>query len=105
MVLINPRHIELEKRFQHFVKQGTSIAQESPKESQELTGFRIVLFHQILWRRRKEFALIMQKFLNNSIQMEEFETEFSLLYWKLDIVINIARSDVIKANRSIESWF
>lgn len=82
MALINPRHIELEKRSQDLAKQGKLIFWENPKEDAELNQFRIVLFHEILWRRRNEFALIMKNFVNNSIQMEKFETEFSLLYRK-----------------------
>jgi hypothetical protein len=82
MTLINPRHIELEKRSQDLAKQGKLMFRENRKEDAELNQFRIVLFHEIFWRRRNEFALIMKNFVNNSIQMEEFETEFSSLYWK-----------------------
>lgn len=82
MALINSRHIELEKRSQDLAKQGKLLFEENRKEHTELNQFRIVLFNEIFWRQRKEFALIMKDFVNNLIQMEKFETEFSLLYWK-----------------------
>jgi hypothetical protein len=95
----NSRHVELEKRSQYFAKQGKTIFRESPKEHDELNDFRIVLFHEILWRHRKESALIMEKFVNDSIDMEQFQIEFSLFYWKTDEAYETVENDLKKLER------
>jgi hypothetical protein len=95
----NNKHVKLEKRSQDLVREGKLIFKESPKEYDELTEFRIVLFDDICWRRRKQFALIMEKFVNDSIQMEQFETEFSLLYWRTDKGFKTFKNDLKKLER------
>lgn len=82
MALVNPRHIELEKYSQDLQKQGKWLFKENPEENAELMKFHIILFDEILWRHRDEFALMMENFLNGLIQTEEFETKFSLLFEK-----------------------
>lgn len=41
----------------------------------------------------------MKKFVNNSIDMEEFEKEFSLLYWKADKAFETFKTDLKKLER------
>lgn len=96
---MNNKHIKLEKRSQDLAKQGKSIFKESPKEHDELTEFRIVLFDDIFWRRRKQFALIMEKFVDDSIHMEQFETEFSLLYWRTNEAFKTFKNNLKKLER------
>jgi hypothetical protein len=88
------KYLTLEKLSQDLDKQGKSMFKESPKEYYELSGFRIILFDEILWRRRKQFAFIMEKFVNDSIYMEQFETEFSLLYWRTDKAFDTFKNDL-----------
>lgn len=72
---------------------------ESPIEHDELIECRILLFDDIFWRRRKQFALIMEKFVNDSIDMEQFETEFSLLYSRTNEAFKTFKNDLKKLER------
>jgi hypothetical protein len=74
------RHLELEKCSQNLYKQGRSLFKDDREKYEELRKYKTLLFHDIFWRRRKLFALLMEKFVNDSIKMEQFEIEFSLVY-------------------------
>lgn len=99
MVSVNPRHLELEKRSQDLLKEGKSLDKEDFNEDLELMSFRIILSDEIFWRRRREFALIMQDFVNSLIEIEEFETKFSLLYSKTNKEYQIYKNDLIKLEK------
>jgi len=91
--LMNNNHVKLEKRSQNLYKQGRSLFKEDRKEYEELRKYKTLLFHDIFWRRRKPFALIMEKFVNDSIDMEQFETEFSLFYHRTIEVYEMFQKD------------
>ena len=93
------RHLELEKRAQYFAKQGKNIFWKSLKEYDELTQFHIILFNDIFWRRRKQFALLMEKFVNDFIKMEQFEIEFSLFYNRTYKTYQTFQKDLKKLER------
>ncbi len=74
------RHIELEKRSMDFINMNTSLFKENKKEYKELNKYRIMLFDNLFWLRKNQFVSLMEKFINDSIDIEQFEIEFSLLY-------------------------
>ncbi len=84
MNYIKTRHIELEKRSINFRNMNTSLFKENQKEYDELIEYRIMLFDDLFWRRRKQFISLMEKFVNDSVDIEQFEIKFSLLYQRTD---------------------
>ena len=43
-------------------------------------GYQGVLANHLFWVEREEFLVIIEKFLNNTIEFEQFEEEFSKLW-------------------------
>jgi len=74
------KHLELLKRFLNFKKQDKSLYRENREEYMELLHYKCRLEGQIYWENRKEFVLLMENFVNDSIDMEEFEIAFSRLW-------------------------
>lgn len=99
MIYKKKRHIELEKRWQYFIKQKKSMFDESPTERKELSYYRIALTDDIFWRRRKGFASLMEQFAGGFMEMEEFETKFSSLYRRTRKVIDTFKTDLKKLER------
>ena len=73
------RHLELLRRFLDSKKQGKDLDRE--KDS-ELLHYQSKLQDSIFWKSRDQFALLMENFINDSIDMEEFEIAFSRLWWE-----------------------
>ena len=79
------KHIELLKRFLDFQKQGKSIYDlfiEKRNEYLELTRYQCMVNDCIFWKRKEQFALLMENLVTDSIDMEEFEIGFSLVWWE-----------------------
>lgn len=76
------RHIELLKRFRDFENQRKDLYTENPDEYMELQEYRIALYNHVCWKRKKEFVLLMENYIHNSIDFEEFEIAFSRLWWE-----------------------
>lgn len=53
------RHLGLEKLFQDLSKQGRSLFKDDRKKYDELRKYKILLFDNICWKRRKLFALLL----------------------------------------------
>ena len=79
----NNRHKKLVLRSQALQKQGKSLWVEDPKASFELTNYQISVEEQVFWTHRQNFFLIMESFINNILDFDEFENAFSLLYRKV----------------------
>jgi hypothetical protein len=79
------RHLKLLKRFLDFKNQGKNIYdlyREKRDEYMELQEYRCALYHHIFWKSKEQFVLLMENLVTDSIDMEEFETAFSQLWWK-----------------------
>ena len=81
----NNRHKKLVLRSQALQKQGKSLLIEDPNASFELTNYQISVEEQVFWTHRQHFFLIMESFINNILDFDEFENAFSLLYRKVCI--------------------
>jgi hypothetical protein len=80
------RHLELLRRFLDFKNQGKNIYDlylENQDEYMELQEYRCALYHHIFWKSKEEFALLMENYLHDSIDFEEFEIAFSRLWWEM----------------------
>jgi hypothetical protein len=75
------RHLELLKRFLDFKKQGKDLYRENRDEYMELLEYRCALYHHIFFKSKEEFALLMENYVHDSIDFEQFEIAFSRL-WK-----------------------
>ena len=76
------RHLELLKRFLDFRKQSKDLYRENRDEYMELQEYRCVLHHHIFWKSKEQFVLLMDNFIQDSIDMEQFEIAFSQLWWE-----------------------
>ena len=76
------RHLELLKRFLDFRKQSKDLYRENRDEYMELQEYRCALYHHIFWKSKEQFVLLMDNFIQDSIDMEQFEIAFSQLWWE-----------------------
>ena len=53
---------------------------ENREKWMELTNYNIVLSDYLAWVKREKFLVIIEKFLSNTIEFEQFEDEFSKLW-------------------------
>ena len=82
MIYKKERHKQLVIRSQDLKNQGKTLFRENPEEYSELLDYEIAVEEQIFWTNRGEFFLVMKDFLDNIINFDEFETAFTLLYYK-----------------------
>jgi hypothetical protein len=73
------RHSELLKRSKDLEKQGKHLYDENQDEYLELLDYRSTLENHIFWKNRRQFALLMENFINGIIDGEEFSDNFSAL--------------------------
>ena len=79
------RHLELLIRFLDFKKQDNNIYDlylENRDEYIELSRYQRMLHDCFFWRHKKEFVLSIENYINDSIDFEQFEINFSKLWWK-----------------------
>jgi len=76
------RHLELVRHFLDLEKQDKNLYSENRDEYLELLKYRSVVYDHIFWESREQFVLLMDNFIHDSIDMEEFESAFSQLYRK-----------------------
>ena len=76
------RHLELLRRFLDSQKQGKNFHRENRAEDSELLHYQSKLQDSIFWKSREQFALLLENFVNDLINMEEFEIAFSQLWWE-----------------------
>ena len=77
------RHLKLLKRSQDFKNQGKSFYRESRDEYLELSKYEGAIQSYIYWKNRRQFALLMEKFINGIIDGQEFSYSFLELRRKL----------------------
>ena len=82
MIYKKERHKQLVIRSRDLKNQGKTLFRENPEEYSELLDYEIAVEEQIFWTNRGEFFLVMKNFLDNMINFDEFETAFTLLYYK-----------------------
>jgi hypothetical protein len=92
------RHKQLVIRSQDLKNQGKSLFIENPEEDSELSKYNIAVEEQVFWTYREDFFLLMKNFIDNIFDFDEFETAFSLLYWKTSkevdmFIINLKQID------------
>ncbi len=74
------RYITIVNELNEAKAKGIRWFKENPKKRMELLNYQIVLSDHIFWVEREEFLVIIEKFLNNTIEFEQFEEEFSKLW-------------------------
>lgn len=77
------RYLELLKRLQDLKNQGKSFYRENQEDYLELCEYRAALEEHVFWKNRRQFALLMENFINGTIDGEEFSEDFSVLRRKL----------------------
>ena len=77
------RHKQLIIRSQDLKNQGKNLFIENQEEYSELSKYNIAVEEQVFWTHREDFFLLMKNFIDNIFDFDEFETAFSLLYWKI----------------------
>jgi hypothetical protein len=92
------RHKQLVIRSQDLNTQGKNLFIENPEEDSELSKYNIAVEEQVFWTYREDFFLLMKNFIDNIFDFDEFETAFSLLYWKTSkevdmFIINLKQID------------
>lgn len=79
----NEKHLKLVEQTLNWKKQNKHIFREDPKAYSELTQYEIQLYNYLFWTKKTDFVLLMQNYIDNSMTLEEFETDFSLLWWSI----------------------
>jgi len=72
----------LVRHFLDFEKQDKNLSSENPYEYLKLLKYRSAVYDHIFWESREQFVFLMDNFIHDSIDMEEFEIAFSQLYRK-----------------------
>jgi len=74
------RHLELLRRFLDFKNQGKDLYRENRNEYMELLHYRGRSEDHVFWKSREQFVLLMENFIHDSIDMEQFQYAFSRLW-------------------------
>ena len=78
----NKKHLKLLNYLLDCKKQNKSLHIEDPEADAELTQYQIYLQDHIFWSKRKEFVLLIKYFIDDSLELEQFESDFSILWWQ-----------------------
>ena len=76
----NKRHLKLLNYLLDCKNQNKSLQIEDPEADAELIQYQICLQDHIFWSKRKGFVLLMKYFVDDSLELEQFEIDFSLLW-------------------------
>ena len=79
------RYITIVNELNEAKAKGIRWFKENPKKRMELLSYQGVLSNHLFWLEREKFLVIIEKFLNNTIEFEQFEDEFSKLWVKTQI--------------------
>ena len=99
----NKKHLKLLNYLVDCKNQNKSLQREDPEADAELTQYQICLQDHIFWSKRKGFVLLMKYFVDDSLELEQFEIDFSLLWREtLDeynsVKLNLKRIDNFHPN-------
>jgi hypothetical protein len=75
------RHLELLRRFLDLKKHGKDLYTKNRDEYLELLHYRGRLEDHAFWKSREQFVLLMENFVNDSIDIEQFKIAFSR-FWR-----------------------
>ena len=78
----NKKHLKLLNYLLDCKNQSKSLHIEDPEADAELNQYQIYLQDHIFWSKREGFVLLMKYFLDDSLELEQFEIDFSLLWWE-----------------------
>jgi len=87
------RYFELLKRSQNLKKHGKDFYFENEKDYLELCDYQAALEDHAFWKSRRQFALLMENFINGIIDGEKFSDNFSVLYRKTLDAYNTLKID------------
>ena len=73
---------------------GKTLFEENRKKYIELMEYQKVIEEEIFWNNKQKFILIMEDFLYGVINFTEFETSFTLLYYKTREKFNTFKTDL-----------
>ena len=79
------RYITIVNELNEAKAKGIRWFKENPQKYNELLNYQGILANHLFWLEREEFLGIIEKFLNNTIEFEQFEDEFSKLWVKTQI--------------------
>ena len=68
------RHLELLKHSQNLKSLGKYLCKENREDFLELCEYEGIIEEHLYWKKRREFALLMENFLNGTIDGEDFCT-------------------------------
>ena len=77
----NEKHLKLIEQYLNLKKQNKNLLYENRKAASELTYYEIQLYNHIFWTKKTHFVLLMQNYIDNLITLENFEAEFSFLWY------------------------
>jgi len=76
----NKKHLKLLNYLLDCKKQNKSLLIEDPEAYAELTQYQVYLQDHIFWSKRKKFFLVMKSFVDDSLELEQFKIDFTLLW-------------------------
>ena len=79
------RYIAIVNELNKAKAKGIRWFKENPQKYNELLNYQGILENHLFRLEREEFLVIIEKFLNNTIEFEQFEDEFSKLWVKTQI--------------------
>ena len=74
------RYITIVNELNEAKAKGIRWFKENPQKYNELLNYQGILENHLFRLEREEFLVIIEKFLNNTIEFEQFEDEFSKLW-------------------------
>ena len=98
------RYFELLKSAQNLKKQGKNFFFENEKESLELSRYRVALEEHIFWKNRRQFALLMENFINGIIDGQEFRDSLSVLKRKTVEAYDVLEFEINSKNKIEGIW-
>lgn len=88
------RYIAIVNELNKAKAKGIHWFKENPKKWTELLSYQIVLSNHLFWLKREKFLIIIEKFLNNIIEFEQFEKEFSELWVETELQSHKEKQDI-----------
>ena len=81
------KHVELLKRSRDLEKHGKSLYHENQEDHLELLKYGAAVENYIFWKKKDQFVLLIENFINGIIDAEEFSDTLYVLHSKtLDTV-------------------
>ena len=88
------RYITIVNELNEAKAKGIRWFKENPQKYNELLNYQGILANHLFWLEREEFLVIIEKFLNNTIEFEQFEKEFSELWVETELQSHKEKQDI-----------